>query len=927
MSSVEATKSASQRFPRAGESGSCSGSDLKSGREGLKRVLTTNGAPQPLACPFRKRHPLRFNIRDASSCCRPFNTISDVIHHLIVSHSRMSDKEAIDPEDGIGFAMVASLYDRASKDRDSNAGSGWSSMYQAIFPKDLDMPSPYYTEIIEHFDYYAAQEVSFNIFAGYLKESIDVQQLNSNPLDYIMGALKHFVETTFQYCASLAPNRPIASGFTKDRASPSDFENFVDPGRGKREESMEGKWAHFPKNVEIVEKSEISKREKPPHAEPGTTTKAEPLDDPPQVTRYTIKAESGAGSENSSVLASPSHVAVVDLTDVESFISSTPGDPEHPAGAHRDTRELIADSSASALTNASESPTPNLIEGVAEWQLREILNHSCHSILGADLDSIANSRLLYDTLIDLADEFAGDLIRVATTCIDATDATASEGRNDNSASSTYLGSDPSGPSSGNMSSRKHFGGRDSGGKDENGDGSGKRDWQSIKSSTSSKAKAAGVRLPCPFRMMYPGTFNVRTHYSCSMTYFPTIGRLKDHLREHHKRQDGAEVLCPRCFTGFRTREELHRHHSQADIICQPSKFDPKVGLHGEAINLLRGRDRAGQSHLAQWREICNIIFQDDRTVPPPEYHAVMEHFEFVEELIRSFPDLLRCLHLVVSEDDAWAIQEFGAQAASIFTELYCLGADHSRLKLAWQSRLPTVIGSAPYSLELQNLGSHCLQLLKRFADNSRSTTYENDGSRGNGGRRSRRAANPPDRLQLAPPISRSSPRDIFESGPSLSLHQDEHEERVAKRPRLLPALGPVRQPPVLGPARRPPAHVLQQSRQLRADLQSSTPPSIRPANQPPHSSGYASLPKTLPAATKPTSHFLGGPSNEAGETSMENTEQPTPHEHPALFSAMQDFHVPFGPFIASPNSGGLHDCLFEHWDMDPNPSEGDGWLS
>ena len=88
MSSVKATKSASQRFTKAEKSGGRRPSgDLKMGRgeEGLKGVLAARGggAPQPLACPFRKRRPLKFNIREASSCCRAFNAISDVMSVLL----------------------------------------------------------------------------------------------------------------------------------------------------------------------------------------------------------------------------------------------------------------------------------------------------------------------------------------------------------------------------------------------------------------------------------------------------------------------------------------------------------------------------------------------------------------------------------------------------------------------------------------------------------------------------------------------------------------------------------------------------------------------------------------------------------------------------------------------------------------------------
>ena len=55
----------------------------------------------------------------------------------------MNDEEAVDPDDGIDFAMVASLHrSRVSAESGSDVESVWSSMYRALFPKDHDLPSP-----------------------------------------------------------------------------------------------------------------------------------------------------------------------------------------------------------------------------------------------------------------------------------------------------------------------------------------------------------------------------------------------------------------------------------------------------------------------------------------------------------------------------------------------------------------------------------------------------------------------------------------------------------------------------------------------------------------------------------------------------------------------------------------------------------------
>jgi hypothetical protein len=63
------------------------------------------------------------------------------------------------------------------------------------------------------------------------------------------------------------------------------------------------------------------------------------------------------------------------------------------------------------------------------------------------------------------------------------------------------------------------------------------------------------------------------------------------------------------------REKLRQHINTGDNCI--GQFDPAAGLHEEAIDLLRSRDKAGQNYLTQWTDICNIVFQTDESVIQP----------------------------------------------------------------------------------------------------------------------------------------------------------------------------------------------------------------------------------------------------------------------------------------------------------------------
>ncbi|KAK0613721.1 hypothetical protein B0T14DRAFT_499147 [Immersiella caudata] len=622
-------------------------------------------------------------------------------------------------------------------------------------------------KVVEHLEYYRIQNSCLVMFANHLQETIDTQQLKLDPVDYIMETLQKFVNVTFHFATQHGLDLLEAPTTTKQESA-GNFGKFVKT-QAKQEGSKKPK--RFSENA-MKDSTEIKGEEAVVKKEPAET----PLHDWKNVVGLTPKCKaSGATSWDDS----PSHGAlqVIDLTDLEAS--------EPPKGRAMDTKGEESrsqapppppESSCMSPGDLPEDDTRSNPEDLPERQLREILNYTCHSVLGADFDTVANSRLLYDTLIDLAEDFAVDVTEAAASF---NEAAGTGGRTGGSSQANT----PNFSSGANpwafASSRGRSGDQNS--QRDGGDG-GNRLGISQKPPGPPKERKREIRLPCPFRMMFPRTFNVRSHYSCSMTYFPTIGRLKDHLREHHKRQDGAEVLCTRCFAGFKARDELHRH-SRAVPVCDPSEYDPTLGLHGEAINLLRGRDRAGQDYKEQWKEICKIVFQNDQTLPMAEYHAVMEHFEFAEVFLQFFGELAGHLNPSVSKQEEEAANSFGIRAAESLFGWYHLGLDNCQ---PWAQIAESIASGDNRCKDFEVLTVYCIKTLQRLAEISWDTRYENDGSRGNGGRRPRRREVAPDRLPT--PAPSHGPSSVPNDSPVVLA--DNEGERAPKRRRLAPVPDP-----------------------------------------------------------------------------------------------------------------------------------------
>ncbi|KAL2128021.1 hypothetical protein VTI74DRAFT_9841 [Chaetomium olivicolor] len=133
----------------------------------------------PYSCPFRKRNPARFNIRDHESCARaPLCSVSELLRHVITHHRLKAprhqcqrckldfdDKVALekhlllprdqmcevamppphDSEDGITDDMLEVLAARYATEQTWS----WEALWSLLFPTDVEVPQPEFQPAVE----------------------------------------------------------------------------------------------------------------------------------------------------------------------------------------------------------------------------------------------------------------------------------------------------------------------------------------------------------------------------------------------------------------------------------------------------------------------------------------------------------------------------------------------------------------------------------------------------------------------------------------------------------------------------------------------------------------------------------------------------------------------------------------------------------
>ncbi|KAE8444956.1 hypothetical protein EG329_014083 [Mollisiaceae sp. DMI_Dod_QoI] len=117
-----------------------------------------------------------------------------------------------------------------------------------------------------------------------------------------------------------------------------------------------------------------------------------------------------------------------------------------------------------------------------------------------------------------------------------------------------------------------------------------------------------IKYSCPYRKHNRRKYNIHTHRTCALSWFPNIARLKEHLYRTHR----APVQCHRCTLQFDDQRAL-KTHIKAKIVCDLVEGEPIEGFDLDIEELLRRRKKSSRDQPIEkrWREIYLLLFPDD----------------------------------------------------------------------------------------------------------------------------------------------------------------------------------------------------------------------------------------------------------------------------------------------------------------------------
>ncbi|CAI4213057.1 unnamed protein product [Parascedosporium putredinis] len=251
------------------------------------------------------------------------------------------------------------------------------------------------------------------------------------------------------------------------------------------------------------------------------------------------------------------------------------------------------------------------------------------------------------------------------------------------------------------------------------------------------------------------TFDATTSWTNQQTSSSTQQRsetrsgpkaLREHLRDHHKRVDGALFVCVRCFQGFRDKPS-HDQHAREDPLCiiEDWKAHHKLGLEGSLL------PRPSGSPEEQWREICCSVLRSADANVSPDYAAVIEHFELSQELYRGIPDLISSI--LGTETYMYTSHDIG-KFLEWREEKFQLGQQEGSPE---ESDLPSSeLANGQVLRVFSIIREHYNKVFAGLEESRKAMPYENNQSRDRGGVKSRRPGGAVER-GIPTPMSDQSP--------------------------------------------------------------------------------------------------------------------------------------------------------------------------
>lgn len=208
---------------------------------GVPRQPGRAGTSANFSCPYRKRNPLRFNVREYYVCAtHSFADMSQLKKHIRAHHPPVQrnagpfscprcfqgfptkndlddhlrqpdvchitfDQGGSDPEDGITQKIIISLEARTLKLKIDN----WVSLWKLLFPRDAAVPDPTFVPVMEVFDFVAESkkflsklrdllELQYRYILEGAGQPSDVERKIHQGLDRSTQSIYNWVETVIQ---------------------------------------------------------------------------------------------------------------------------------------------------------------------------------------------------------------------------------------------------------------------------------------------------------------------------------------------------------------------------------------------------------------------------------------------------------------------------------------------------------------------------------------------------------------------------------------------------------------------------------------------------------------------------------------------------------------------------------------------------------
>ncbi|KAH6851352.1 hypothetical protein B0I37DRAFT_373828 [Chaetomium sp. MPI-CAGE-AT-0009] len=220
-----------KRFNAGDGHGGGAGDGSPGGGKRQKVSQTQQQSPDMhFSCPFRKRNPIRFNVRDFQSCAvqsfpdvpqlkrhvknfhkqtavlpftcprcrRAMGTQNALNEHISVGKDQICDPQAVppsaDPEDGITPGIEEALNERKADGKID----GWASLWGCLFPGDIDIPEPDFVPLTELDEVYAQFNTDHSM--GQLRQRIQEGLGPAGNAETLFGVFKNHIDSVFEAC-------------------------------------------------------------------------------------------------------------------------------------------------------------------------------------------------------------------------------------------------------------------------------------------------------------------------------------------------------------------------------------------------------------------------------------------------------------------------------------------------------------------------------------------------------------------------------------------------------------------------------------------------------------------------------------------------------------------------------------------------------